>query len=129
LTHFLVVGAPPPPILCKVGASVASELLLTGNFIYADRALRVGLVSDVVPDTKLDEAARKMALDMLSNSPKGLLMTKEQLKASLDGQTLNAALTAEDALQVTCLNDPECKEYSRRATKRFSKKGKTESKL
>ena len=33
-----------------VGSSVAAELMLTGRFIEADRALRVGLVSDVVPE-------------------------------------------------------------------------------
>jgi len=37
-----------------VGASVASELLLTGDFIHADRALATGLVSRVVPDAELD---------------------------------------------------------------------------
>lgn len=107
---------------------MASELLLTGNFIKADRALRTGLVSDVVPDDKLEEAARRMALDMLATSPKGLLLTKEQLKASLDGQTLQAALAAEDASQVVCLNDPVCIEYNHKAAKRFSQ-GKTQSKL
>src|SRR6185295_8008801 len=33
-----------------VGVSVASELMLTGRFINAERALRVGLVSEVGPD-------------------------------------------------------------------------------
>ena len=36
-----------------VGVSVASELMLTGRFINAERALRVGLVSEVVPDADL----------------------------------------------------------------------------
>jgi enoyl-CoA hydratase/carnithine racemase len=48
-----------------VGASLASELLLTGKFIDADRALRVGLVSEVMPDAELESAARKLAGEML----------------------------------------------------------------
>ena len=62
-----------------VGASVAAELLLTGNFIDAARAERTGLVSRVVPDAELDDAARAMADDMLRNSPLGLrLMPQPQ---------------------------------------------------
>ncbi len=37
-----------------LGASVAAELLLTGNFIDAARAERLGLVSRVVPDAEAD---------------------------------------------------------------------------
>ena len=40
-----------------VGVSVASELILTGRFIHAERALAVGLVSEVVEEGGLDAAA------------------------------------------------------------------------
>ncbi|MFX8612732.1 enoyl-CoA hydratase-related protein, partial [Acinetobacter baumannii] len=39
-----------------VGTSVASELMRTGRFIHADRALATGLVSQVVPDDGLEAA-------------------------------------------------------------------------
>ena len=58
-----------------VGASIAAELLLTGNFIDAARAERVGLVSRVVPDVELDGAARALAEDMLRNAPLALRLT------------------------------------------------------
>jgi enoyl-CoA hydratase len=83
-----------------VGASVASELLLTGNFIDAARAERVGLVSRVVPDAELDTAARAMAEDMLRNSPLGLRLTKECLKLSIDAPSLEAAIAMEDRNQI-----------------------------
>ncbi len=83
-----------------VGASVASELLLTGNFIDAARAERVGLVSRVVPDAELEAAARAMAEDMLRNSPIGLRLTKECLKLSIDAPSLEAAVAMEDRNQI-----------------------------
>jgi enoyl-CoA hydratase/carnithine racemase len=83
-----------------IGVSVASELLMTGNFIGAERALAVGLVSKVVPAEKLVETGETMANDMLRGSPLGLRMTKETLNLSIDAPSLEAALTLEDRQQV-----------------------------
>lgn len=85
-----------------VGVSVASELLLTGRFIEAERALRVGLVSDVVADSKLEEAARPYLDEMLTTSPLGLRMTKECLNMSVDAGSLEAAVAMEDRNQILC---------------------------
>jgi len=82
-----------------VGASVASELLLTGDFIDAPRALATGLVSSVVPDEDLDAAARAMAEAMLRNSPLGLRLTKECLRHSIDAGSLEQAVAMEDRNQ------------------------------
>ena len=85
-----------------VGVSVASELLLTGRFIDADRALRVGLVSEVVVDDKMEEAARPYIDEMLTTSPLGLRMTKECLNMSVDAGSLEAAIAMEDRNQILC---------------------------
>jgi len=85
-----------------VGVSVASELMLTGRFINADRALRVGLVSDVVPDDKMEEAAAPYINEMLTTSPLGLRMTKECLNMSVDAGSLEAAVAMEDRNQILC---------------------------
>jgi len=82
------------------GASLASELLLTGDFIDAARAERSGLVSRVVPDERLDAAAREMAQAMLRNSPLALRLTKECLKHSIDAGSLEQAIAMEDRNQV-----------------------------
>lgn len=86
-----------------VGVSIASELLLTGRFIDAERALRVGLVSDVVPAEALLDAGLALADDMLLASPMGLRMTKETLNLEVDAPSLDAALTLEDRQQVMLL--------------------------
>jgi enoyl-CoA hydratase len=59
-----------------VGRERAAELLFTGDVIDAREALRIGLVSRVVPDAELDQAARELAQRMLRNSPLGLKLTK-----------------------------------------------------
>jgi enoyl-CoA hydratase/carnithine racemase len=83
-----------------VGTSVASELLLTGRFIHAERALRTGLVSEVVPDSNLTEAAQPYIDDMLAATPIGLRLTKECLNMSVDAGSLEAAIAMEDRNQI-----------------------------
>jgi enoyl-CoA hydratase len=85
-----------------VGVSVASELMLTGRFINAERALRVGLVSEVVADDKMEEAAAPYIDEMLTTSPLGLRMTKECLNTSVDAGSLEAAVAMEDRNQILC---------------------------
>jgi len=85
-----------------VGASVASELLLTGRFIHAERALATGLVSAVVPDAKLEDEARALAEEMLATTPLGLRLTKECLQHSVDAGSLEAAIAMEDRNQQLC---------------------------
>jgi len=82
-----------------VGASVASELLLTGDFIDAARAERTGLVSRVVPDDQLEDCARTLAQSMLRNSPLALRLTKECLKHSIDAGSLEQVIAMEDRNQ------------------------------
>jgi enoyl-CoA hydratase len=93
-----------------VGASIASELLLTGDFIDAQRALATGLVSRVVPDAELDAAARDMAARMLRNSPLALRLTKDCLKMSIDAGSLEAAIAMEDRNQVLAAGSADFRE-------------------
>ena len=86
-----------------VGLSIASELLMTGNFIGAERAAAVGLVSRVVAGDALLDEGLKLAGDMLRGSPMGLRMTKETLNLSIDAPGLDAGLTIEDRQQVMLL--------------------------
>jgi enoyl-CoA hydratase/carnithine racemase len=85
-----------------VGTSVASELMLTGRFINSERALRVGLVSEVVADEQLDAAAQPYIDEMLTTSPLGLRLTKECLNMSIDAGSLEAAVAMEDRNQILC---------------------------
>ena len=83
-----------------VGSALASELLLTGRFIDAERAKAVGLVSDVVPDEGLEDAGRSVAGEILANSPVGVRLTKECLNMSVDAGSLEAVIAMEDRQQI-----------------------------
>lgn len=83
-----------------VGTSVAAELMLTGRFIHAERALATGLVSQVVPDSELSSAAQSYLDEMLTTSPMGLRLTKEGLNVAVDAGSLEAAIAVENRNQV-----------------------------
>ncbi|MFT6753777.1 MAG: enoyl-CoA hydratase/carnithine racemase [Candidatus Azotimanducaceae bacterium] len=93
-----------------VGTSVASELMLTGRFINAERALSTNLVSEVVPDDQLADAAQSYIDDMLNTSPMGLRMTKECLNISIDASGLEATMAIENRNQLMCARSKDAKE-------------------
>lgn len=86
-----------------VGASVASEYMLTGKFMDAARALACGLVSAVVEPEALLETGLAMAREMTANSPMGLRMTKQGINRNLDARSLSDAIALEDRQQVMML--------------------------
>ncbi|MBU2015536.1 MAG: enoyl-CoA hydratase/isomerase family protein, partial [Alphaproteobacteria bacterium] len=65
-----------------VGISRASQLSLTGEMIDAAEALRIGLVSEVVPDEDLMATARRQADAIAANPPHATRMTKRLLRAA-----------------------------------------------
>ncbi|HMN21710.1 MAG TPA: enoyl-CoA hydratase-related protein [Ottowia sp.] len=85
-----------------VGASVASELMLTGRFIDAGRAQALGLVSRVGALAELRAEAQAMAEDMLSATPLGLRLTKDALSYAIDAGSMEAVIAMEDRNQVLC---------------------------
>jgi enoyl-CoA hydratase len=63
----------------------AAELAFTGKDIDADRALRIGLVNDVMPDVDtLHKAAWELAAEIAANSPLVVQGTKQVLRACED---------------------------------------------
>ncbi|MEP4487105.1 MAG: enoyl-CoA hydratase-related protein [Halioglobus sp.] len=93
-----------------VGTSLASELMLTGRFIHADRALATGLVSEVVPDNELPATAQSYIDDMLAASPMGLRLTKEGLNVAIDAGSVEAAMAVENRNQILCSQTADAKE-------------------
>ncbi len=96
-----------------VGTSLASELMLTGRFINAQRALTSGLVSEVVPDDQLKNAAQPYLQEMLTTSPMGLRLTKEGLNMAIDANSLESAMAIENRNQILCSGTEDAKEGMR----------------
>ena len=60
-----------------MGRKLSLEMLLTGDFIDAERAERIGLVNKVVPPDKLMDEEMNLASKLASNSPIALQMGKK----------------------------------------------------
>ncbi len=83
-----------------VGAGRARELMLTGRIFDAAEAGRIGLVSQVVPDGKVVEAAVDVARQIAANNEYGVWMTKLGANATLDAPSLRHAMELENRTQV-----------------------------
>lgn len=92
-----------------VGLAKASELLMTGDFIGADEAHRIGLYNRIVPDGAALDAATELA-EKLSRGPSfAIEITKDALnrEASMD---LVSALEAEAQIQAALMLHPDFRE-------------------
>jgi enoyl-CoA hydratase/carnithine racemase len=67
-----------------VGREKAAELLFTGELIDAAEALRIGLVSRVVPHAELLSAALALAARIAANPPLAVRRLKAGLREALD---------------------------------------------
>lgn len=67
-------------VLRKIGEGRARELFLTGRRINAQECLNLGLVTEVVPNNKLDEAVEKWTSELLKASPTAQTVAKELLR-------------------------------------------------
>jgi enoyl-CoA hydratase/carnithine racemase len=104
-----------------VGASVASELLLTGAFIDAARAQVLGLVSAVVAPAELEATGERVVQLLLQADPQGLALTKQGLEVGLAATSLEAAIANEDRQQTLLSGEAGF----RRRIRAFAEKMKT----
>jgi enoyl-CoA hydratase/carnithine racemase len=85
-----------------VGLGKATELLMTGDFIDAREAHRIGLYNQVVPDAALRDTARAFAEKLARGPSFALAMTKDSLNREAM-QDLDGALEAEAQAQALCM--------------------------
>ena len=68
----------------NVSRKHAMEMLLTGEFISADRAYEIGLINRVVSEAELDDSALELAEKIASKSPLTLKIGKKAFYEQLD---------------------------------------------
>ena len=92
-----------------VGLGRATELLMTGDFIEASRALEIGLYNRVVPANRVLADARELAARLARGPSKALAVTKDALnrEAAMD---LEQALELEAKLQAELMEHPNFRE-------------------
>ncbi len=92
-----------------VGLAKASELLMTGDFVSAAEAHRIGLYNRVVPDGEALPAALELARKLSKGPSFAIEITKDALvrEAAMD---LPSALEAEAQIQAALMMHPDFRE-------------------
>lgn len=92
-----------------VGFAKASEMALTGDPLSAAEALACGLVSRVVPDAELMDAARAIAARIAANPPQAVRMTRRLLREAWNSR-LETVLEFSAAMQAVAHTTADHKE-------------------
>jgi enoyl-CoA hydratase/carnithine racemase len=92
---YIRIGAVPGDGGCYflprlVGSAKALELFLSGEFIDADEALRIGLVNRVYDDAVLEQETQRFAEKVIAHSPIALRMIKRAVYQSRDADLRTA---------------------------------------
>ncbi len=76
----------------QIGRKPAVEMMLTGRSVYADEALSLGIVNEVVPADQLMDRARAKAAEIVAVSPSSVKATKRVLNAMDDLENMAASM-------------------------------------
>lgn len=90
-----------------VGLGNAMEMCLTGRFVEAEEALRIGLVSAVVPRDALFETALAKAHEIAENPTAAVMMTKELLTRNPVEADLDTVMEREQLRDETARRMPD----------------------
>jgi enoyl-CoA hydratase/carnithine racemase len=103
-------GSQRLPRLC--GKGVAHELVLTGEMIAADEALRIGLVNRVVDAAELIPTCEAIAKKIIANAPLAVKYAMEAIEHGLE-MTQEEGLFLEATLFGVCCATDDMREGTR----------------
>jgi enoyl-CoA hydratase len=108
-----------------VGLGRAMEMILTGDFIEAQEAYRIGLVNKVVAQEKLMEEAMALAQKIASRPPLAVRYAKEAVNRSQEGDRTSGFALESYLHALTCTTEDKKEGVSAFLEKRKGKfKGK-----
>jgi enoyl-CoA hydratase/carnithine racemase len=84
-----------------VGKGLAQQILLTGEIISAQEALRIGLVNEVLPQAELIGRAEAIAAKIIANAPLAIQYVIEAVNKGME-MTLQGGLFLEASLFGLC---------------------------
>lgn len=96
----------------RLGPAVARRLILTGELVAADEALRLGLVDAVAPNAEFRAAVDERIAQILTRGPQARAAAKE-LIAILEGTDIDGQLEAEARVFAECYATCEPEEGTR----------------
>jgi 2-(1,2-epoxy-1,2-dihydrophenyl)acetyl-CoA isomerase len=92
-----------------VGPTRASELFYTGQMLSADDALKLGIVSRVIPQGEFEAESKKLAQTMATSASMSHRDVKHRMSSEYRKE-LEAALEEEIRLQLHCFESEDCLE-------------------
>jgi 2-(1,2-epoxy-1,2-dihydrophenyl)acetyl-CoA isomerase len=95
-----------------VGLGRALELVLTGDLLPADEAVRIGLFNRVVDDDRVVSETVSLAERIAARPPQAIALAKQALRAS-NAMSLPQALDVERTNQMRLLKTPDAREAMR----------------
>ena len=107
-------------LLGAVGKAVSMDLLLTGRLIGVDEALRIGLISRIVPPDELMSTAESIANEIADNPPEAVRAIKEVLNNE-DIFSYPTGVDYETRAFDLCFNTEEAKEKIKNFVEKKSK--------
>ena len=96
---------PAVPLSRSLGRKLCLEMLLTGDFIDAEKAERIGLVNKVVPEDKLMDEAISLATKLASKSPIALQMGKKAFYTMSDMEFEKALEYSDEMFAELCTTE------------------------
>lgn len=92
-----------------IGKGKALDMILTGEFLLADEAKQLGLVSNVVPQRELFDTAKDKATRIVQKGPLAVQMAKLVVNKGYDAD-MDTALVIENLAQAVLYGTNDKKE-------------------
>ena len=92
-----------------VGLGRATDLMMTGRIVDADEAVRIGLVTQAVPEADLAQTIAALSTRLAQGPAGALAATKRAIRRSID-RDMSAEFDFESFVQIQCLQSDDHRE-------------------